>query len=317
MAGYHQKKTLRLTIAKCNERNRAWRGKVMEYARQLLGKLNRGDRRRLEALLGRRPYPGPIRASDLAATRAFGLICIDVVHSFWLAVKGLRWFHVTLIADEFHVSERKPAVALKRLKGKAYKEIQELGLNGLIWVDVDPLPNHPQGGHGGTFLFHVHALCFTDKRFDVAAARQKLKKSRSWSCCLGAEPTTLVIKPRMGTAAWWAQYGSKPPHRAKNCIVQPDGSVKLWWTDKGYRAQTAMRLAEGLAQIALLDTLIGVGEGKDLREDIRRKLMNWHRKRWRDERPVRDFDVRAFCRRLWRVTRVIAYKSWRIIGASV
>jgi type I restriction enzyme R subunit len=106
---------------------------------------------------------------------------------------------VTLLADEFHLSERAPAFALRRLKGKAYKQLQALGLHGLIWIDEDPLPNFPQGGQGGTFLFHVHALCFAETDFDADWARERLKASRSWSCSLGAPPTSLVeVTPRMG-----------------------------------------------------------------------------------------------------------------------
>lgn len=248
----------------------------------------------------------------------FGLIAIDVVHSYWKAAKDVQWVHITLLADEFQLSDRSPALALKRLKGKAYKEIQELGLNALFWLDVDPLPNHPQGGKGGTFLFHVHALGFTDKDFDIDAARARLEKSRSWSCCLEADPTSLVdLRRKMGTVGWWAQYAAKPPAKAKNRVVLADGSVKLRWTNKGYRSQIAMRLIEGLSQMALMDTLSGVGEGKDLREDIRRKLMEWHRGRWPDQKRIKSFGLRPFFKRLWHVTRVKTYKCWRIVGASV
>ena len=290
----------------------------MQYVEPMRGKLRKKDWKRLESLLGLRAYSGKIRASDLKATEMFGLIGIDVVHSYWEAAKDVQWVHITLLADEFQLSERSPALALKRLKGKAYKEIQDLGLNALIWLDVDPLPNHPQGGKGGTFLFHVHALGFTDKEIDIDAARAKLERSRSWSCCLEADPTNLKqLRRKKGTAGWWARYGAKPPAKAKNRRVQADGSVKLWWTSKGYRPQIAMRLVEGLSQMALMDTLSGVGEGKDLREDIRRKLMEWHRGRRPDQKRVKVFNVRSFFKRLWRVTRVKAYECWRIVGASV
>lgn len=318
MSDYHKKKTLKMTIARCKKANRAWRKKVLQYAKPLQGKLGKTDWKRLEALLGLRAYSGPIRASDLDATRKFGLLAADVVHSYWSAAKNLRWFHITLLADEFQLMKRSPTLLLKRLKGKAYKEIQDLSLNALFWLDVDPLPNHPQGGKGGTFLFHVHALCFTEKDdFDIDKARKKLEGSRSWSCCLDAKPTDLKDLSEKGTAAWWAQYGAKPPSKAKNVIAQADGSIKLHWTLKGYRPQIAMRLLEGLSQIALMDTLSAVGEGKDLREEIRRKLMEWHRGRWSDQKPVKRFDVRSFFKRLWLTTRVKKYKSWRIVGASI
>lgn len=79
-------------------------------------KITRTDRKRLKSILGLRSYGGPILASDLKATRKFGLFCIDVVHTYSLAVPNLKWFHVTLFDDGFHVSEREPALALKQLK---------------------------------------------------------------------------------------------------------------------------------------------------------------------------------------------------------
>ncbi|MCY7281493.1 MAG: hypothetical protein LH610_11490 [Sphingomonas bacterium] len=82
----------------------------------------------MEALMGERPYSGAIKASDIAAARKLSVEFVNVVHTFQKAVPGLEWFYITLLADEFVVSERDPALALKRLKGKADKELRDLGL---------------------------------------------------------------------------------------------------------------------------------------------------------------------------------------------
>jgi hypothetical protein len=313
---YHKRKTLADTKNRWNETNDKWRTKVIDYARPLLSALESKDRKLLRGLLGLKAYAGAIRASDLAATRRFGLICIDVVHSYWLAASKLRWFHITLLDAESHISERRPALALKRLKAKAYKEVQELGLNGLGWIDVDPVPNYSQGGEGGTLLFHVHFLGFTDRDFNVAAARAKLAQSRSWSSDLKADPTDITeITPRMGTPAWWAYYGPKPPYRGKRRILSEDGTTKLKQCE--YRPQLAMRMFEGFAQMARMDLFFGVGEGKDLREQVRRSLMAWHRKRWSDQRPIEVPLLVPFFRRLWGCTRVKRYKRWRLVGVTV
>ena len=315
---YHKKKTLGDARKRCKRCNARWQSRVFEYANTLFDKLTKKDRKRLEALLGKRAYSGPIRASDLVATQKFGLICADVIHSYALALPDLRWFHVTLFADEFRVSERRPALALKSLKGKAYKEIHELGLSGVAWVDIDALPNYPQGGKGGSFMFHVHVLAFTERDFDIDHARQKLKRSRSWSCSLKADPTHIVeVTGRMGTPAWWAMYGAKPPYRAKRRLLRTDGTARLRWTDEGYRPQLAMRLEEGLAQLALLDGFFAIGEGKDLREDVRRRLVSWHRRRWPDQRRLELGNTRPFFRRMWSTTRVKTYKRWRMLGATI
>lgn len=316
---FHKKKTLRDALDRCNLVNKIWRNKLKAYTSPLLPKLNPDDRKQVEALLGLRAYGGPIRASDISATRKFGRLCAEVVDAYFMAVPTLRWFHVTLLAGEAQTSERKPGLALKRLKAKAYKELRELGLDALGWIDEDALPNYPQGGDGGTFLFHVHATAFTDRKdFDLHEARQQLKRSRSWSCSLGAPPTEIIeITSRMGTPGWWAQYDSKPPYRAKNRIVLPDGGVKLRPTKGGYRGHLAMRLNEGLAQMTLFDTFFAVGEGRDLREEVRKRLMRWHRNRWRDRRPIEIANVKSVFPRLWVLTRVVNYERWSIIGASV
>ena len=318
MAAFRKKKTITDSRLMTKAVNREWKRKVLSYARNLRTKLSKTDWARLKALLGLRAYAGPIRGSDLAARRQAGLLCAEVVYSQWLSVRKLRWFHITLLADEFQLLERRPGLAIKRLRGKAYKEIQDLGLNALVWIDVHPLLNHPQKGEGGMFLFHIHAVAFTDHQFDVAAARRQLAASRSWSCSLGARPTDISeITRKMGTPAWWAAYDAQPPHDGKNVVVQSDGSVKLMSTRKGYRPQIAMRLAEGLAQLGLLDLMFSVGEGKDLREEVRKSLAKWHRKRWPDERAIDDFDVASIFKRLWKATRVRRYKRWRIVGFLV
>jgi hypothetical protein len=316
---YHKTKTLADALARCSETNAAWRTKLLSYIEPLLPQLRPADRRLLKAILGLRAYAGPIRASDLAARKQFGLICAKLIDAYAATVPGLRWFHITLLADEAQTLERKPGLALKRLKAKAYKELQKLDLEGLLWIDVDALSNYPQGGEGGTFLFHVHAVAFTDKQFDLAAARQVLKRSRAWSCSMGAVPTTITeITERLGTPGWWAQYDAKPPYRAKSRRLLTDGSVELRWTKKNYRGHVALRLTEGQAQIALFDTFFAIGEGKDLREDIRKRMAAWHRTRWPDQRRPNLGDISSLFQRLWQSSNVRSYTSaWSIIGASV
>lgn len=230
----------------------------------------------------------------------------------------LRWFHITLLTDELIIGEREPNLLLRRLKGKADKELRDLHLNGVAYIDVNALPNHPRRGDGGSFLFHVHVLAFTDQRFDIVQARKSLASSRSWSCKLGATPTHIVeIKPRKGDACWWAAYDSKGPYEAKNLIEAADGSIKLMATEKGYRPNVAMRLLEGLSQLALRDRIFSVGEAKDLRDEIIRRVTRWHRYRWPDMKPVKVLKARAFWRRFWKGSRTKGYRPWEIIGSTL
>jgi hypothetical protein len=318
MPKYNQRKTYCDAIVKVDDTHRKWAKKLKTYARKCRGRLTKRDQRRLDALLGLRPYCGAIRASDVPAARKLSSEYVEVVDRFQSRLTGYRWFHITLLADELMVGERSPTLLLRRLKGKADKELRELRLNGVGVIDVSPLPNYPRKGAGGSFLFHVHILAFTDQPFVLSDARKSLAASRSWTCQLGAKPTHIVeITDKKGVACWWAAYDGKPPHEAKNRVEAPDGSVKLMSTEKGYRGNVAMRLIEGLSQFALRDRFFSVGEGKDLREEVMRRVSRWHRSRYPDIKPVKDFDVRAFWKRFWKASRTKDYVSWSIIGSTL
>lgn len=316
MVSYNKRKTLRDAQKKCAYSHGRWNAKVEQGLASR--KVSKIDRKRLEALLGLRAYQGAIKASDLAAARRLSREYVNVIHAYHKSVPGLRWFHITLLADEFILSERTPRLMLKRLKGKTYKAIREIGLDGVACVEINPLPNHPQRGKGGSLLSHVHVLGFTERPFDLPSARKKLAASRSWSCGFGAKPTHIhEITDRIGNPAFWAAYDSKGPHEAKNHYVQDDGSVKLISTEKGYRDNVALRLAEGLSHIARGDLFFSIGEGKEMREEVMRRVVRWHKKRWSDQKPIKDFLTRKLWKRVWKKGRTKGYRSWSIIGSSL
>lgn len=315
MAKY-KRKTRRDARKKVFDAHRKWARKLKSHPGKR--RLSKVDKQRLEAFLGLRPYDGPIRASDLGAAKKMSQEYVDVIHAFQSADPGQRWFHVTLLTDELIISEREPNLLLRRLKGKADKELRDLRLNGVACIDVNALPNHPRKGRGGSILFHVHVLAFTDQPFDIVKARKSLAASRSWSCKLGAKPTHIVeITHTKGKACFWAAYDSKPPYEAKNRREGKDGKVKLMATEKGLRPNVAMRLLEGFSQLALRDRIFSVGEAKDLREEIIRRVTRWHRQRWPDLKPVKALKPQAFWRRYWKWSRTKGYKPWEIIGSTL
>ena len=160
----------------------------------------------MNALFGLRAYTGELRASDFQASRKLARIYIDVVDRFAIREPGLRWFHVTLLCDEAIVNERTSHLALRRLKAKAYQTLASLKLNAVVCIDVNSVPNYPQQGKGGSFLFHIHALCFTDQSFSIRQARKKLRASKSWSCSLDAKPTHIVEITALGSPSFWAAH---------------------------------------------------------------------------------------------------------------
>ena len=314
-AQYNQIKTRADAERKKSHSHGSWGAKLeLALARR---KLSRFDWKRMNALFGLRAYDGPIRASDLAAARKLTDIYIDVVDRLATRKPELRWFHVTLLCDEAIVNERASHLALKRLKAKAYQTLASLQLNAVVCIDVNSVPNYPQQGEGGSFLFHIHALCFTDQPFNLKNARKKLTASKSWTCSLDAAPTNIVEITTLGSPSFWAAYDSKAPFEAKNYRVKANGKCALWPTESGLRPTVAMRLQEGLSHFALRDMMFGVGEGRKLRKSIFRRLGRWQSKRWPGRKRITAFDHRALWIRLWKASRSKRYTSWTVVGSSL
>lgn len=316
MSSYEQTKTKKDAYAKIKRSHDSFRKKVVAYGRSQ--HLSKRNARRLKAIIGLRAYGGPIKASDLDAAKQLSRELVKVVDSYQRASPKKRWFHLTLLADECVISERKPCLMLKQLKAKTDKTLRHLDLAGIATVDVNAMPNHPGKGKGGSLLFHVHVVAFADEHFDLAKAKEKLNGLRTWSSALGGRPAMIMeITKELGKACFWVAYDTKAPFEAKNPRALPDGTIRLMDTEKGLRPQVAMRLIEGFSQMALRDRIFSVGDAKEIREEAMRRLKHWHRARWPDQKPIKDFDARRFWRRFWRGTRIKGYKAWAFFGSTL
>ena len=164
--------------------------------------------------------------------------------------------------------------------------------------------NYPGGGKGRSLLFDGHAIAWSKEPFDHIAAERDLNGSRAWRCDLGAAPVKIIpIKNTKRDLVQTAYYLIKMPHSAK--IRSPKkgkpGEFRLRDVIKGYRSEFAFRTFEGLTQMKLIDTLFGVGDGKALRQNVRRELERWHRSRSTAGTIVpANFDTWAFWFRLRR-----------------
>ncbi|PLK23994.1 hypothetical protein [Novosphingobium sp. TH158] len=73
---------------------------------------------------------------------------------------------------------------------------------------------------------------------------------------------------------------------------------------------------EGLSQIEMLDIIFGVGDGKVIRQSLRKKLTDWHRKRPVPVTIPSDFDIWMFWIKLRQAKGSKRYLPFRIMGTS-
>lgn len=309
----HKRKTRKDAVAAGRKNSKKFAEKVDEYLAKR--KLYRKVKRTLEAVLGRRPYRGQLRASDIGARDELRKQTISLINAFQKQNPHLRFFFITLLAQECDVSKKAPILWLRRLRGKADKALRDLDIEGAIaMIEPDFIPRPPDT-HRPVYSFHVHALAWAEKGFDLEAAREQLAESKSWSNAWGIPPTDIgEITTEMGVAAWWAYYLTKLPVDAKNVIERADGTMKLMSTQKGFRGDAVLRLVEGLAQCHLAELFFGVKDGKNVRGPIWRATTAARKLAHPDLKAMSLDRLPSLFKRFWRRSRADHHRSWKIIA---
>lgn len=193
-----------------------------------------------------------------------------------------EYFFVTLADQSGFVSDRATLLDVSNILKKAGRALRTIGLHAVAVLEVHPLANYPGGGAGRTLLFHVHAIGWADRPFDPEEAELTLQAGGAWSNPLGAPPVKIkAIAQEAGNLDEVSRYCLKAPHAAKNRRPSKKDPTRfrLLNTLRGYRPEFAFRVLEVLSQIEMLDIVIGVGEGKRLRQDFRKAMTEWHKSR--------------------------------------
>lgn len=213
-----------------------------------------------------------------------------------------RSYYLISFADDCGTtSDRTPYLALDQMIQKTRRALAKLNVNAFVMLEVHPVINFPGGGAGRSLLLGAHAIAWTDKPFDHAAAVKELNASPAWNCGLGAAPVHIaVIDQGYGHMERVAHYLMKQTPSAKNLMPShshPDRNLMMD-TIKGYRDEFALRLFEGQSQVELMNVMFGVGEGSDIRQALRSTLVKWHRARKVPVAVPKDYDVWAFWGRI-------------------
>lgn len=315
----HARSDAKLSHTTFQERLIEWRGK-----KKLKGK----ERAMLDALIGKRPMKGKIRASDLRAALKLANLLITEMRDLIRVKPELEFFSVTCLIDEGVSTDRVPLIPLDGLFRKMYKAFnhKELDLHGLMFAEISAINNYPQHGHGRAVHTHGHALLWSTKHKTASAVAYYVSQSRMWSCALGAKP--IVVKridpDDMGSAAWWAYYFTKAPHKVKRLREHKDASapggmrIELQDTSKGYPAELAVILMQILSYIPLTGMIRSIGDGKYSLARAKSKLAIWHKVRCkkRKDEIVEDFDIDRFWKFL-KQTRRVKYARPIILGPEM
>lgn len=266
------------------KRIRIYRKKALEGAAH--AKLSKTDTDFVKALLGVKGFRCErlLGSDGQARWKASSLLSQAMLdHREQQAPDSVRTYIFGTFVDDIGItSDRSPIVQLKAIKDKVYRALKSLDLSAVAVVEVHPLMNYPGGGEGRSLLFHAHVIAWNEGPFDCEKAADQLNKSHGWKCSLDAPPVDMreITDLAPGLPAV-AHYALKPPHSAKNQMPskKKPGKYLLMNTLKGYRPEFALRLAEGLSQIELLDLVFAVGDGAPIRQSVRADLMKWQRSR--------------------------------------
>jgi len=324
---YNKPKTWKHSKARIRKSRKAYERLINEQVKRIrLGKL---DRKRFNAVSGRAAMPGMLRNSDIDARCKFAKYVAQEVRE--LAAGSTREFYfLTLLADEGIMPIHAPELALSRLRGKAFRAMKSIGLDGFYAVEVQALTNWSFNGTGTSLLAHIHMVGWRAKSKEpmtIAAMKHALngggtRSNAAWTSVLGARPVVITkLDAKYGCPSYAAAYALKLPHDAKKREPKKaPGKFRLRSIMNGYRPIMAMRIHELFSQMHFGSNVGGVGDGAGMIKRCKDKAVRGairRREAYRSTGKVVDaFDEQAFWARTRR-RRKPAYKPIFIDGSKI
>ena len=268
------------------------REKLLKYIQSV--KIEPEDQKTLKAVTGLEGHCEMMHMGDIDLRDEMTACIVQLFDREFAAHPEQHWYLFTPINDVGHTSDRCPHVALKQINDNAALAIKALGAQGFGIIEGHPLKAPLDGQPGRSFMFGGHYVLITETPLDLKAAKSKLAALKLFQCSLGAKPFKLQKIDRTAKdIRRVARYIAKMPHSAKNPMPhkKKPGRVLLMDTIKGYRPDFAMRLFEGLSQIAVPDVILAVGpQGRALRNALLGHLRTWHRARPKANMLLATFD---------------------------
>jgi hypothetical protein len=243
-------------------------------------KLRGAEKSELQAILGEAGATERLLTANRRVRRAATYILAGLLRDHRLASFAFpkrRHWHVSFLGPL--VNEYEPRLDIEAYGRSVYRLLHKAKLNAVFAVELQPLTNYPQRGHGRSFLVNAHALCWTDDpAFDAESAEDAMNESKSIKSVFGAP--LVVFKERTltaGSVEYSAYYLFKAPFVGKYRTRDPDVPTRwIFNEDHHVRPQFLLRLAEVLSLIEFTDLAWGVRAGKTVRRDWKKGLTHWN-----------------------------------------
>ncbi len=210
-----------------------------------------------------------------------------------------RYFFLTISDSDFLTDDASPIVSVEGFKRKINNTMRNLkDLSALVHFEMQAVCQYEGGAR--IIIPHAHGIAWTDNpEFDPVSTMAALNKAGHWHSVLGGRPLDILEIPNTEEdTRRAAHYLSKPIDSVKNRRRRKNGTPYQTDTRKGYRADLALRMAEGLSLIPVEDTYLGIRGGSPVRRDLMTHLRRWHAQRPQPAITPADFDIWEFWRRL-------------------
>jgi len=257
------------------------------------------DTDRLNSFLGAHLRCERLLASDLRALYKAALFIERWFLKDRQSHPPRRYFFLTISDSNFLTNDTSPIVSIEGFKRKINNTMRNLkDLSALVHFEMQAVCQYEGGAR--IIIPHAHGIAWTDNpRFDPVATMTALNKAGHWHSALGGRPIDILeISNTEEDTRRTAHYLSKPIDSAKNRRRRKNGTPRQTDTRKGYRADLALRMAEGLSLIPVEDTYLGIRGGSPVRRDLMIHLRRWHTQRSQPAITPEDFDIWEFWRRL-------------------
>ena len=210
-----------------------------------------------------------------------------------------RYFLLTISHSDFLTDDTSPIVSIEGFKRKINNTMRNMrDLSALVHFEMQAVCQYEGGAR--IIIPHAHGIAWTDNPgFDPRATMAALNKAGHWHSALGGRPIDILEIPNTEEdIRRSAHYLSKPIDSVKNRRRRKNGTPRQTDTRKGYRADLALRMAEGLSLIPVEDTYLGIRGGSPVRRDLMIHLRRWHTQRPQPAITPEDFDIWEFWRSL-------------------
>lgn len=254
----------------------------------------RGDKR------WKPPVPNSLAddRSRMAAGRAL-IECLSGALDWDDAPPWRRWYLVTICTDKGRIDlDTVDPISLKGLIHKTYKALADLGLHG-VGV-VEPAPFRKSKLHGKMIYAHPHCVVWTDDQdFKPNNAAELLMESKRFPNSLGLTSVTIISRKKAASLfkgsdyqrdllfadlkrdqtsnsmAWLGYYLWQAPSYVKHAYKPKNGKrdVQLRTGTKHYSPQFAVAVQNLLNCIPTIATVFGIGDGKRIRAEWKKKYI--------------------------------------------